>query len=572
MIGEKIRHSIIVALEALQMPRVDFSLEHPTELSHGEYATNIALVVAKDIGKNPKEVAEIIAQELKKQKISEVASVEVAGPGFINFSLSRDFFSKQVANIIEKGNDFGKTSLNKGSKTIVEYTDPNPFKEFHIGHLMTNVIGESLASLYEWTGAEVKRACYQGDVGIHVACSVWALLQDRGSLPSESDTLQTKAAFLGRAYAKGAAAYKDDEKAKEEIREINKKIFERSDEEVNTLYDMGRAWSLDYFETIYEKLGTKFDYYFFESEAAPRGLEIVKENLPSVFRKSEGAVVFPGEEHGFHTRVFINKEGLPTYEAKELALVSMKYEKYPYDVSVVITANEINEYFRVLMCALSLINPELAEKTIHLGHGMLRLPSGKMSSRTGKVITAEGLLAEIADVVRTKMNNENLEGAEKGEEKERVINDIAVGAFKFVVLRQAIGRDIIFDFDKSLSFEGDSGPYLQYTVVRARSVLVKAAKADKQISTDNVPDEISALERFLPRFPEVINRAASEKAPQLLVTYLLDVASSFNAYYANNRIIDDTPESPYRLALARAAEKVLSNGLSALGIRVPSAM
>jgi arginyl-tRNA synthetase len=205
---------------------------------------------------------------------------------------------------------------------MVEYTDPNPFKPFHIGHLMSNAIGESIARLQEFSGAEVIRANYQGDIGLHVAKTMYCLLRKPEEYIRKDESIGEQAFLIGVAYSEGAEAYESDEKAKEEINEINKKLYEKSDKKINELYDWGRDVTLKAFEEIYKDLGTQFKHYFFESVMAPIGESIVRDNLGKVFEESDGAVVFKAEKHDpkLHTRVFINSKGLPTYETKEIYL------------------------------------------------------------------------------------------------------------------------------------------------------------------------------------------------------------------------------------------------------------
>ncbi|MCK5026884.1 MAG: arginine--tRNA ligase, partial [Candidatus Pacebacteria bacterium] len=322
----------------------------------GDYATNAAMVLAKRVGKSPRDVADELVKVLEKKKIKLVEKIEVAGPGFINFYINDEFFVDSVAEILKEGHGIGKNKKEKGQKIMVEYTDPNPFKVFHIGHLMTNVIGESLARLHEFCGAKVKRANYQGDVGLHVAKALWGMKQTRDEMPSNGASLTEKTAYLGKAYSFGADAYENEEniKAQEEIKEINKQVYEVSCEEsLRELYDKGRQWSLDHFEEIYRKLGTRFDYYFFESQTFSEGTQLVKDNLKKgVFEKSDGAVIFPGGKYGLHDRVFLNSEGLPTYEAKDLGLAYLKYKTYKADLSLVVTACEQTEYFKVVIEAM----------------------------------------------------------------------------------------------------------------------------------------------------------------------------------------------------------------------------
>src|SRR3989344_1663328 len=359
-----LRAEIKKKLEKLVPKGAEFSVFRPERPEFGDYSSNVAMVSKG----NPLEAAEEFKKKLEKSDLFE--KVEVAGPGFLNFFISPEVFIKNVEKITEEKDGYGRNEILSNQKVIVEYTDPNPFKEFHIGHLMSNAIGESLARVFEASGAEVRRANYQGDVGLHVAKAVWGALKQNSSVD------------WGKAYVAGDRAYKEDESAKKDISAINKKVYERGDAEINKLYDEGKKISLEYFEKIYKRLGTKFDFYFFESEGGIRGKEIVEDGLKKgVFEESDGAVVFKGERAGLHTRVFLSSEGLPTYEAKELGLAPMKYEKYPYDLSYIITGNEIIDYFRVLMEAMKEMFPDLAAKTRHVPHGMLRFASGKMSSR-----------------------------------------------------------------------------------------------------------------------------------------------------------------------------------------------
>jgi len=566
-IKEQIQKAAQEVLQKLGIENTEVFLEFPEDLSHGDFSTNIALVEAKKIGKNPKELAEEIKKELEKSLPKEIEGVSVAGPGFINFTLSKYFFVEEIGEVLKKGDSYGKGDKLKGQKTIVEYTDPNPFKEFHIGHLMSNTIGEAISRLVEWNGAEVKRACYQGDVGLHIAKAIWAI-QKQDLMPENIAT-----EVLGTMYVVGNIAYEKDESVKLEIIEINKKIYNRSDEKINTIYLQGKEISLKYFEEIYKKLGTKFDFYFFESETGKFGKKLVEENIGKVFEKGEkGAVVFKAENFDpkLHTRVFINSEGLPTYEAKELGLAKTKFETYPYEKSIVITGNEVNDYFKVLLCALKQIYPDLGEKTLHKSHGMLRLPSGKMSSRTGNVITGESLITQVEDLVQVKIADRNFDENLKKDVSEKV----AVGAIKYSILRQSIGRDIIFDFDKSLSFEGDSGPYLQYAHTRAQSILEKAKEENLYLGVELLSSwKTTNLERLLTRFPSIVERAGSEYAPQYVVTYLTELASVFNSWYAEGKIVDaENLATPYKLAITSAFKTVMKNGLTVLGIKLPERM
>ena len=318
MISDILKEKLQKSLGKLGLSADKVIFEHPGDFSHGDYSTNIALILSKKEKNSPKELAEKIVENLEKPK--EVEKIDVAGAGFINFHLTKEFFASSLKDATKES--FGKNKTLAGKKVILEYTDPNPFKIFHIGHLMTNTIGESLSRIAEFGGADVRRVNYQGDVGLHIAKAIWSILKDKKKVETNED--------LGEAYSKGSKSFEEDEKAKEEIIEINKKIYSREDEEINRVYDQGKEISLDNFEKMYEKLGTEFDKLFFESETGKEGREIVESNA-NLFQKSDGAIVFKGENYGLHTRVFINSVGLPTYEAKELGLAKIKDEYFSYD-------------------------------------------------------------------------------------------------------------------------------------------------------------------------------------------------------------------------------------------------
>ena len=363
------------------------------------------------------------------------------------------------------------------------------------------------------------------------------------------------------------------------IKEINKKVFEKSDPAINALYEKGKTWSLAHFDEIYKKLGTKFNHIIPESSVIDDGKRIVEEFLGrGVFEKSEGAVVFPGEKHGLHTRVFITSQGLPTYETKDMGLAKKKIElEKNLASSIIVTANEQNDYFKVVFRALSFIFPDYAKISKHIGHGMLRFAEGKMSSRKGNVITGESLLNDIESLVEKKIVGRDFDA----EEKKKVAEEVSVGAIKYSILRQAIGGDIVYDFEKSISFEGDSGPYLQYSYARAVSVLRKAEEQDSRFKIpafasklrtgkhdSRMGEKIGELERMLYRFPEIVERATNEYEPHYVVTYLTELAGAFNNFYAHNSILDAGEATPYRLALTKAFTIVMKNGLNLLAIPV----
>ncbi len=599
MIQRDLEKLIQQVLKDLGIVLDKITLEHPGDISHGDYATNVAfqalrkqaIEATKDFKTNikttevvggvstkeevaswgnPKELAEVIAKKILEQKPEFLSSVSVAGPGFINFTLSKKYLSDTIIHIIENPSDWGKTNVYAGKKVMVEYTQPNPFKPFHIGHLMSNAIGESISRLVEFSGAQTVRANYQGDVGLHVAKAIWGI-QKRGS-PPEGSTISAQAKYIGDCYSYAANLYETNDMVKAEIDIINKKVYDRSDKNINDIYDWGRKVTLNAFEELYTILGTKFDYYFFESEMGDRGKQIIQENIGKVFTESDGAIIFKGEEYDptLHTRVFVSSLGLPMYEAKELGLTITKFEKENPDISITTTAVEQKEYMRVVTKAVSLLHKEYADKMRHITHGMMRLVGGKMASRKGNVITGESLIQETFEEIRQKVQTLRGENSLKESDIER----IGIAALKYSILRSSLESDIVYDEEKSISFEGDSGPYLQYASTRAKSVLEKAEK-ESLYPGPNISqnDEVTLLERKIYLFPEIVERSATLFEPHHIVTYLTELASVFNSYYAHEQIIhSDNSGTPYRLALVKATYQTIKNGLWLLGISLPEKM
>jgi len=617
--------------EELASLRRSWSVEIPSSPDHGQATTNLALQLfgklpseSKASFQQPRLFAAALVESLNADPSMQVLTekIEVAGPGFINFYFSHQSMLEQLVALQKQVStgvqailtDAPDPSQYAGKKVLVEFTDPNPFKELHIGHAYSNIVGESIARLIEAAGGEVLRVCYQGDVGMHVAKSVWGMQQ---KLQDESLTLADVAArplserlkFLGQAYSLGATHYEDDDAAKQAMKEINFSTYsaaqrrlvesegwqpqidyqqfltesELDHEYINELYQAGRAWSLEYFDVMYARLGMQFDDFFFESLVGEFGLKIVREFLAAgIFEESNGAIIFPGSKYGLHDRVFVNSLGLPTYEAKELGLAPEKYRRHQYDVSIIITANEINEYFKVLLKAMSLTSPELAAKTRHLSHGMVRLPEGKMSSRTGKVLTAEWLLDEAKERITQRMTETRPEWS--ADERASVAQPVSLAAIKYAFLKSSIGGDIAFSFDESLSFTGQSGPYLQYMAVRCQSIFDKAKLSLSTVSADfsdllrskadlSDPACMSVVTVLL-QYPLVLQKAVTELAPHHLALYLFEVAQAFSAFYDTTPILQepDTAKRQLRLAITAATLQTLISGLALLGIETVKKM
>ena len=404
--------------------------------------------------------------------------------------------------------DYGKSNFLKGKKIMFEFAHPNTHKAFHIGHLRNITTGETLSRLHEAGGAEIIRANYQGDIGLHIAKAIWGI--KRIGLFGSKD-VQRRAEYLGKAYANGATAYDENEKQKEEIHSINGKIYDKNDEEINKLYQETRKWSLDYFGEIYKRVYTKFDRLYFESECAESGKKITLDALKKgILEESEGAIIFPGTKYGLHDRVFISGKGVPTYEGKDLGLAKLQFEEYNPDLLVHTVGPEQIEYFKVVFKALEFIMPETKGRELHVPYGWVRLKEGKMSSRTGNVILGEKILDDAKESI--------LKSYKIGKETAEMV---AVGAVKYSFLKSGLNQDISFDLKDSISLEGNSGPYIQYTIARCNSVVLKGQTSQGETFKDELrlqgltlqEVELSVL-RKLSQFQEIIVTATKKLLTQ----------------------------------------------------------
>src|SRR3989344_1183444 len=563
---EEIKGAVKAAVKDLFNVDVEPQLTRSDE-QFGDYATNIALQLAGKLDNppagGPRGIAEALAKEIKSTKIEKV---ETAGPGFLNITLS----DKALVSAL---ND--KVSQPyKGKVVVTEYSDPNPFKVLHAGHLYTSVVGDAISNLLEAAGADVHRVNFGGDVGMHVGKTMWAILKELGG--ENPDKLQEidkeeRSEWLAKCYVEGTNAYEDDEQAKKEIISLNKRVYQIVTDNDRTspfgqIYWKTRQWSYDYFDSFYARIGSKFERYYPESEVSELGLKTVEEQLKKgVFEKSDGAIIFDGDKYDLHTRVFINSDGIPTYEAKDVGLILTKKKDYNFDLSVVITGNEQEQYMNVVLKAVEQFAPELAKATRHLPHGIVKLQGGvKMSSRKGNILRAVDVLEAANEANKAENDQEN--------------EETVLAAVKYSFLKQRIGADIIYDPKESVSILGNSGPYLQYAYARARSILRKSkveslptGKAGQKLKVVEFEAGERSLIRKIGEYPEAVGKAVSDLMPHHICTYLYDLAQVFNRFYEQNRVIDN-PREAVRLQLVQSYADTLKNGLELLNIPAPEKM
>ena len=551
----KLIHKVVLELFHEQ---VDIELTR-TDEQFGDYATNIALRLSKIVGQNPRDVAQKIVENTKSALIE---NAEVAGPGFINLTLTNEALW-EIA-------DQEPAKTLEGKVVLAEYSDPNPLKPLHAGHLYTTLVGDTISHLLENAGAKTTRINYGGDVGLHVGKSMWAIIKYlNGEFPEKLTEVPEaeRPTWLGERYVEGNNAYEDNEAAKQEIIATNKRVYQVHAEDDHAspfaeIYWTVRQWSYDYFHVLYDQLQVKpFDRFLPESEVTPLGLKTVREQLKKgIYKESNGAVVFEGEPYGLHTRVFINSEGLPTYEAKDVGLLLTKWQDYHYDKSYYITAHEQAQYFQVMFKSVEQFLPEAVKGTVSMTHGLVKLQGGvKMSSRKGNIVSA----LEILDAARAA-------GKESGTSPS---DETVLAAVKYAFAKNRIGSDIAYNPKESIALEGNSGPYLQYAHARASSILQKSSVSNSNPQSDTMELDLGerTLLRKIGEYAEVVERATAELMPHHICTYLYELAQAFNRFYEVSRVIDDPREST-RIPLVSKYAATLKNGLNLLGIHAPEKM
>lgn len=577
-----------------------------------DYATNIAMQLARVARKSPLLIAEEIKQGLLENGKCDDVEVAIAAPGFLNFRFKDDYFVQQVQRIrvaIESESMAELLQSDWRNKMVItEFSDPNPFKVLHVGHLYTSIIGDAISRLFEMMGARVKRVNFGGDVGLHVSKTLYALwyldflrsLENEGREVTGGKREEEFERFLAnltieqiaRCYVEGSSAYEEVGEAQSEIKRLNRLIYRVSemgrteseilagdDGRLAKIYWRGRELSYDYFKDFYRQIGVHFDKFYPESTVVEKGVAEVREHIGSVYEESEGAIVYHGEKNGLHTRVFINREGVPTYETKDVGLIFTKWHDWRFDKSVVITGNEQKDYMSVVLSSVAEYAPELVERTSHLTHGLVKLKGGvKMSSRKGNFLKAVDVIEMVRDAFlgRSEKSEKQVANLPASQESEKIV----LAAVKYAFLRYKMGGEIIFDPQESVSMSGNSGVYLLYSAVRAKKILQKLEKQtgrEPEYNTKVGQSEIESraersLNKKIAQYEEVLRVAVREMTPHLVCAYLYELAQDFSRFYEHVQVAGSAREAE-RGDIMRAYLAVMEHGLGKiLGIEIPEEM
>ena len=533
-------------------------LERPKEESMGDYALP-CFFLARELKKNPVEIAKDIARNLKLT--GEIEKVEAVGP-YVNFFVNR----KQVAistlnKVVKEKENYGRMK-KKDNKVMVEFSQPNTHKAFHVGHIRGTSFGESLARIKEFCGDSVIRANYSGDTGMHIAKWMWCYTRFH-----KNEKIENQEEWFAKIYVEAMQKLEDNEEGTREVEEINRKLDEKKDKSLIKLWKETRKKSIDAWKPIYRDLDVKFDRDYFESQVEEAGKSIAKELVKDrLAEESEGATIMNFNSLGLGVWVLLRKDGTVLYSAKDLALARIKFKDYKLNESLVITNAEQNLHFKQLQKTLELMKFPHWKRYNHLGYESVRLPEGKMSSRTGNNILYADFRDELVEEAKKEIDKREKLNVRELEKRALVI---AIAAMKYSMLKQDVNKIIVFDKDEALRFEGDTGPYLLYSYARAKSILRKVKTKNKsgKMKIESLDEKEKSLIMKFNDFPQTIGNAYKNNDPSCVAHYAYDLAQRFNEFYHSEKVIGSERED-FRLAIVECFSQVLKNALYLLGIDV----
>jgi arginyl-tRNA synthetase len=486
----------------LKKENIKSLIEIPPSPELGDYAFPCFLL-AKKQKRNPVDISTELARKIKTTK--QISGIKAAGP-YLNFFIDKKALAKNILKKILKR----EKPKKKKSKGMIEFSQANTHKAFHIGHIRGTSLGESLARIAEFCGEKVIRANYQGDTGMHVAKWLWCYQKYH-----KKEKLKKDESWIASIYVDAVKRLKENEKLQEEVDEINRKLELGKDKKLNALWKKTRKISLESLEKIYKELNTKFDKYYFESQLEKRGKEISEQLLKNkIAKKSEGAIIMDLKKYNLGIWVLLRKDQTVLYSAKDLALAEKKFEN-DLDWSIYVVGAEQKLHFQQLIKTLELMKFKKLKDIRIIHFDLVRLPTGKMSSRTGENILYSDFISEVKDYAKKEIKK-RFSKIKKTELEKRALA-IAIASIKYSMLKQDPNKLIVFLKEEALNFEGNSGPYLLYSYARASSIMKKAKKKPSLKVIELKEQEISLIKK-LSQFPEVVEEAHEKFSPTTLLT------------------------------------------------------
>ena len=591
----QIRNEVIKAIEALYSIKTD-SANVQTQMTRKEFEGDITVVVfpfVKMSKKGPEQTAGEIGNYLV-EKVEMIDRFNVV-KGFLNLVISQDYWFG-VFTQINQEEDFGLKNTTEDSELVmVEYSSPNTNKPLHLGHIRNNLLGFSIAEIMKTNGKKVVKTNIVNDRGIHICKSMYAWLQSGKNETPESANKKGDH-LVGDYYVQFDKNYKVEvaellaagmtkEQAEAEApsmkgaRELLLK-WEAHDPEVWKLWRTMNEWVYAGFDVTYKKLGVDFDKIYYESETYTVGRDEVMRGLnEGVFEKQEDGSVWANlEAEGLDRKILLRSDGTSVYMTQDIGTAKLRYQDYSIDQMIYVVGNEQNYHFQVLSILLDKLGYEWGKHLYHFSYGMVELPQGRMKSREGTVVDADDLIEGMIDVARKTSEELGKLDEYSNEEKEEIYRKIALGALKYFILKVDPKKTMMFNPEESIDFNGNTGPFIQYTYARVQSVLRKAAEngISHELLLEGLQADQKELEliKVLYQLPEVVADAATQYSPALIANYCYDLAKEFNQFYHEFSILkeEDIQKRSFRLNLAACTAKVINKGMLMLGIECPERM
>lgn len=549
-----------------KLKETEFQVDYPPQTEMGDYSSNVAMVLAKQLKSNPIKIGQIIAQEIKSEMFDRI---EVVKPGFINFYLNQSWAARQIRDILKQGKKFGCSQQGKGRTIVIDYSAPNIAKKMHIGHLRSTVIGAALYNLYQALGYRVIRDNHLGDWGTQFGKLIYQYKQVYGEKINRHITVDE----MEKLYLDFHQQAKHNPELEEHARQELKKLQDK--EKFNyQLWKLFYQVSLQEFKHMYKILGVDFDLWHGESFYHPMLKQVVQEALDKGMAKiSQGAIIIDLNKYNLPPLLIQKSDRAYLYATTDLATIKYRWKKFKPAKNIYVVANQQSLHFEQLFKASQLLGYTRQTQMIHVKFGLILGKDGKkMSTREGGVVDLIDIIEQGIQKAKAIIQEKNK--TLRGRQLEQTAQQIAVGAIKYNDLSQNRLTDIIFDWDKMLSLENGSSPYLQYTYVRIKSILKKVKHNERWADYKLLKqaEEIKLINHLL-KYPEIIKTAAEEYKPNLMANYLEKLAAYFHAFYEKTPVIKSAKQiQKARIGLIKAVGQVMKNGLAILGIQAPDKM
>jgi arginyl-tRNA synthetase len=578
-IREILKSSLCQLFPKAKIPEIQ--VEHPEKKEFGDYSTNLAFLIAKELKKKPIEIANQIAKFIQKEKIFK--KIEVKEPGFINFFLSLDFLFEELKKILREKENYGKIKTGKGKTLIIDYSSPNIAKPFGIGHLRSTIIGQALYNIYKFLGYKVIGDNHLGDWGTQYGKLVFAI-KNWGKKKVEDCSIEE----LEELYVKFHKEAEKNPQLEEEGRKWFKKL-ENGDKEARRIWKTLVKISLKEFERIYKLLGVKFDLSLGESFYEPMTKGVIEElKKKKIAKESQGALIVEFPKNELPPVILQKSDGTTTYFIRDLATIKYRLKRWNPDLIIYEVGADQKLHFQQLFKTVEILGwsnptPEQvrygARKTkfVHVAHGLYRTKTGKFSTRKGETVHLEDVLKEAIERAREIIEKSETSRGLTEKEREKVSKIVGIGAVKYNDLSQHPSKDIIFTWEKVLNLKGNSAPYLQYTFVRCQSVLRKVKKlqiTNCKLQIEKLKREEIDILREIYKFSEIVEEAAEKFSPNLICNFVFDLAKKYNLFYDLYPILkaEERETKNFRLILTKSVAQIIKNSLSLLGIQTPEKM